>query len=181
MNVTPLDLRHPQFRTAFRGFDQVEVTSLLTAVADDYEQALRETDRLRQDVTRMEAMLNEHREHEKNLQNTLLTAQKLSDEIKAHAREEAGRIVREAESRADLLLEKAQLRLDDLQREIDGLKLKRRQVETSIEGTIQTLRDTLDYVRDSDHHRGDEKILIHRPRQAADPGAAEDSAVAVGR
>ena len=40
----------------FRGFDQVEVASFLAAVADDYEQALRETDRLRQDLMRMEAV-----------------------------------------------------------------------------------------------------------------------------
>ena len=181
MNVSPLDLRHQRFRVAFRGFDQVEVTSLLAAVADDYEQALRETDHLRQDLGRMEAMLNEHREHEKNLQNTLLTAQKLSDEIKDHAREEAVRIVREAEGRADLLLEKTQLRLDDLQREIDGLKLKRRQVETSIEGTIQTLRDTLDYIRNSDAHQGDEKILVHRPRPSGEPASTENKPLAISR
>ena len=78
MNVSPLDLRQQKFRTGFRGFDAVEVTEFLRAVADDYEAALRETDRLRQDLLRSEALLNEHREHEKNLKNTLLTAQKLA-------------------------------------------------------------------------------------------------------
>src|SRR2546425_4809597 len=100
MNVSPLDLRQQRFRKAFRGFDKVEVASFLAAVADDYEQALRETDRLRQDLSRMEAVLNEHREHEKNLRATLMTAQKLSDDIKEHAGQEARRIVREAEGRA---------------------------------------------------------------------------------
>ena len=47
MNVSPLDLRQQRFRSAFRGFDKIEVASFLAAVADDYEQALRETDRLR--------------------------------------------------------------------------------------------------------------------------------------
>ena len=61
MNVSPLDLRQQRFRSAFRGFDKVEVASFLTAVADDYEQALRETDKLRQDLAQMEAALNEHR------------------------------------------------------------------------------------------------------------------------
>ena len=77
------------FSQGFRGFDPVEVASFLAAVADDYEQALRETDRLRQDLMRMEAVLSEHREHEKNLQSTLMTAQKLSDDIKANAELEA--------------------------------------------------------------------------------------------
>jgi len=168
MNISPLDLRQQRFRVAFRGFDRIEVTSFLAAVADDYEQALRETDRLRQDLARMEAVLNEHREHEKNLRNTLMTAQKLSDDIKEHAGQEARRIVREAEGRAEIVLEKTQLRVDDIQREIDGLKLKRREVETSIESTILTLRNTLDYVRERDQRESDDKILIHRPRQTSE-------------
>src|SRR5713226_2780253 len=85
MNVSPLDLRQQHFRNAFRGFDKIEVTSFLMAVADDYEQALRETDRLRQDLARLEGVLGEHREHEKSLKTTLLAAQKLADDIKTHA------------------------------------------------------------------------------------------------
>ena len=64
--------------------------------------------------------------------------------------QEAARIIREAEGRSDLLLEKTAARLEDIQREIDGLKLKRKSVETSIEATIQTLRNTLEYVREQE-------------------------------
>jgi cell division initiation protein len=188
MNVSPLDLRQQRFRKAVRGFDMVEVTSFLAAVADDYEQALREADRLRQDLMRMEAVLNQHREHEKNLQATMMTAQKLSDDIKANAEAEAKRIVsaadaearrvattteaeakrmlREAETRSDLLLEKTQARLEDIQREIDGLKLKRKDVEITIEANIQTLRNTLEFVREQETRERDDRILLHRPRQA---------------
>src|SRR5215213_2163277 len=150
MNVSPLDLRQQRFRKAFRGFDPVEVASFLVAVADDYEQALREADRLRQDLMRMEAVLSEHREHEKNLQATMLTAQKLSDDIRAQAEVEASRIIREAEGRSDLLLDKTQARLEDIQREIDGMKLKRREVENSLESSISTLRSTLDFIREQE-------------------------------
>ena len=166
MNVSPLDLRQQRFRKAFRGFDPVEVASFLAAVADDYEQALRETDRLKHDLSRMEAVLAEHREHEKNLQNTLLMAHKLSDDIKANAELEGRRIVREAESRSELLLERTQARLEDIQREIDGLKLKRMDVETSIEANITTLKNTLEFVREQEARERDEKILLHRPRHA---------------
>jgi len=166
MNVSPLDLRQQRFRTAFRGFDKIEVTSFLAAVADDYEQALRETDRLRQDFSRMEAVLNEHREHERNLKATLMTAQRLSDDIKAQAEQEANRILREAESRSDMLLDKTQARLEDIQREIDGLRLKRKDAETTVEATIQTLRNTLEFVREQESLERDDRILIHRPRHA---------------
>lgn len=160
MNVSPLDLRQHRFRTAFRGFDKIEVTAFLVAVAEDYEQALLETDRLRQSLTRTDTMLNEHREQEQNLKSTLMTAQKLADDIKAHADQEARRIVREAEGRSDLLLEKTQARLEDIQREIDGMKLRRRDVETSIESTIQALRNTLEYVREQEARERDERTLL---------------------
>ena len=63
-------------------------------------------------------------------------------------------------------LETTQARLEDVQREIDGLKLKRRDVETSIEATIQVLRNTLEFVREQEARDRDEKILFHRPRHA---------------
>ena len=164
MNVSPLDLRQQQFRRAFRGFDKVEVTSLLLAAADDYEQALLETDRLRQELSRLEAVLKEHREHENGLKATLVTAQKLADDLKANAEEEARRIFRDAQGRSNFLLEKTRAHLEDVEREIDGLKLKRKDVETSIEATIQTLRNTLEFVREQEARERNERILLHRPR-----------------
>jgi cell division initiation protein len=178
MNVSPLDLRQQRFRTVMRGFDKVEVASFLTAVADDYEQALREADRMRQDVTRMEAALREHREHEKNLNATLLTAQKLADDIRTQAEEEAKRIVREAEGRCAVLLEKTQARLEDVQRGIDGLKLKRKDVETTIEATIQGLRNALEFVREQEAHDRDDRVLVHRPRPADYPPAGNRQSAA---
>ena len=90
----------------------------------------------------------------------------MSDDIRATADAQARQIVREAEGRSDLLLQKTQSRLEDVQREIDGMKLKRREVENSIESTIATLRNTLEFVREQEQRERDEKILLHRPRQA---------------
>ena len=161
MNVSPLDLRQQRFRSAVRGFDKVEVTAFLSAVADDYEQALRETDKLRQDVARMEAIINEHREHERTLKMTLVTAQRLADEIRSQADVESQRLQREAEGRAALMIDTAQARLEDIQREIDGMRLKRKDVESSIEATIQTLRHTLDFVREQDAREREDRGLLH--------------------
>jgi cell division initiation protein len=166
MKVTPLDLRQQRFKTVVRGYDRAEVAAFLGAVADDYEHALRETDRMQQDLVRMEAQLNEHREHERNLRNTLLTAQKLADEIRANAEQEGKRMVREAEGRADLLLQKAQVRLEELEHDISELKLRRRDSEGALEASIQALYRALEFIRDQDESRGDDKLLLHRPRQA---------------
>jgi cell division initiation protein len=169
MKVTPLDLRQQKFRTVVRGFDRAEVEAFLSETAEDYEQALRDADRLRDDLTRAQASLEEHRESERNLRNTLLTAQRLADEIRTNAETEAKRIVREAESRADVLQQKMQSRVDDIQREIDGLRLKRRDVENSLEATIAALRNALEFVHEQDQKEREDKVLLHRPRPAEPP------------
>ena len=162
MKVSPLDLRQQRFRKTLMGFDKVEVTSFLAAVSEDYENAMRETDKLRQEITRLQAIVEEHREHERNLKNTLMTAQRLADEIKANAEVEARRLIRDAESRSDLVLEKTQARLEDIQRDIDGLKLKRRDAETAVEATIQALRNTLEFVREQGSRDADEKTVLRK-------------------
>jgi cell division initiation protein len=173
MKVTPLDLRQQKFKTVMRGYDRGEVSAFLLEAADDYEGALRENDRLRQENTKLDAVLSEHRTQERNLKNTLMTAQKLADEIKEHANQEAARILREAEGRCDLLLQKAQARLEDVQREIDGLRMKRREVESSIEALIATLHNTLEYIHDQDARAREDKVLLHRPRVAEMPDVAK--------
>src|SRR6476646_2351746 len=89
MRISPLDMRQQRFRTALRGYDRTEVVAFLTEAADDYEHALREIDRMRGDLARMESLLGEHRDREANLRNTMLTAQRLADEIKESAQNEA--------------------------------------------------------------------------------------------
>jgi len=181
MRIAPLDLRQQRFKTAMRGFDRTEVVAFLTEAADDYEHALREIDRLRQDLQREGSLLNEHRERENNLRNTLLTAQRLSDEVKASAQTEAKLIVREAQGRADLLLQKAHARLEEIERDINDLRLRRRGVEGSLEASIQALYHALEFIRDQD--KPDDRVLLHRPRQpepaaqtrpAAEPPRAAD-------
>jgi cell division initiation protein len=182
MKVTPLDLRQAKLRVAMRGYDRNEVDALLSEVADDYEQALRETDRLHQELSRLEALVTEHREHERNLRNTLLTAQRLADEIREHAELDSKRVVEEAESRAELVLQRTQSRVEEVQREIDGLKMRRRDVETSLQATIATLRNALEFVREQELKEREDKVLLHRPRQApAEPApSATPQAQAVG-
>lgn len=171
MRIAPLDLRQQKFKKSVRGYDPTEVVAFLTEAADDYEHALREIDRLRQDLVRMEALLIEHREREANLRNTLLTAQRLSDDMKEAAQAEAKMIIREAQGRADLLLQKAQGRLDDFERDITELRLRRRGVEGTLEASIQTLYHALEFIRDQD--KPEEKVLLHRPRQPETPAAEE--------
>ncbi len=53
-----------------------------------------------------------------------------------------------------------------MQREIDGMKMKRREVETTLEASVTALRSTLDFVREQEQREREDKILLHRPRAA---------------
>jgi len=172
MRISPMDMRQQRFKAAFRGYDRTDVVAFLTEAADDYEHAMREIDRLRGDLMRMEALLGEHRLREANLRDTLLTAQRLSGEVKEQAQGEAKLIIREAQGRADLLLQKAQNRLEELDHDINELKLRRRDTEGALEASIQALYRALEFIRDQDESRAEDKVLLHRPRQA-DPAPAQ--------
>jgi cell division initiation protein len=162
LTVTPLDLRQTKFSTAMRGFDRAEVTSFLLEAAEGYEQALRENERLRQELVRLESSLTHYRELEGGLRNTLVSAQKVADDMRENATQEAARIVREAEGRAELMTQKAQAAHEDAQREIDALRLKRREAEASLESMIAALHNTLEFMREQEDR--DARVVPHRVR-----------------
>ena len=174
MRITPLDMRQHRFKPAMRGYDKTDVVAFLTEAADDYDQAMREIDRLRSDLMRMEALLAEHRQREQNLRDTLLTAQRLSGELKEAAQAEARMIVKEAQGRADLLIQKAQVRLEELDHDCNEMRLRRRDAEGQVEATIQALYRALEFIRDQDQTRSDDNVLLHRPRQVEPPAPSFD-------
>ena len=160
LGVSPLDLRQAKFNASLRGFDRTEVTTFLLEAADGYDQALRENERLRHDLVRLEASISQYRELESSLKSTLLTAQRVGDDMRETASQEAARIVREAEGRADLLLQRAQARHEDMQREIDGLRMKRREAQANLESIIGALHNTIDFIREQEQR---ERGVTHRP------------------
>ena len=166
MRITPLDVRQQRFKAAMRGFDKTEVVAFLTEAADDYEAVVRELDRMRGEVARMEGLLAEHRAREVTLRETLVTAQQLAQQVRDQGQREAKLIVDEAQKRAALILERAQGRLQAIERDISELHLRRRDTEGSLEASIQALYRALEFVREQGAaaHAAEEKILLHRPR-----------------
>lgn len=174
--VMPLDLRQARFNTSLRGFDREQVTAFLLEASEGYEQALRENERLRQELARLEGSLAQYRDLEGSLRTTLVTAQKTAedvresakktaDDVKAHAAQEAARMVREAEGRADLVVQKAHARQEDMLREIDMLRMKRREAEVHLESLIGSLRSTIEFAREQDQR--DQRVVAHHPRSVA--------------
>jgi cell division initiation protein len=135
--------------------------------------------RLRQEIVRLEASLNQFRELEGSLKSTLMSAQKIADDMHENAAQESARIVREAEGRAELVLQKAQAKLEAMQRDIDGLRLKRREAETSIEATISTLHSTLDFVREQE--RREREVVLGQCGASVDLTRSRIKPVSTGR
>ena len=170
-----MDMRQQRFKSAMRGYDRTEVVAFLTEAADDYEHAMREIDRLRGDLMRMEALLGRAPPaREQPPRHAADRATGCPRSSRKPAQTEAKLIVREAQGRADVLLQKAQVRLDELDHDCNELKLRRRDAEGSVEGVIQALYRALEFMRDQDQSRSEEKILLHRPRQA-DQSAAQNN------
>ncbi len=172
----PADLRQRRFGAGLRGFDRGEVLLFLTEVADDFEQALHEIHALQREVERLEDLLLDHRSREHTLRDTLLTAQRMSDEIRSTARSEAQEIVRDSEQRADLLIEKARTRLADVEREIEHLRTRRRQTEVEIEDSIKSMQHTLDEVRAQKDRDDRVRFMPPRTRSPESPEGVEPGA-----
>src|SRR4029077_20998507 len=112
------------------------------------------------------------RELEGSLKTTLMSAQKIADDMRENAQQEAARLVREAEGRVELMMQKAQAKTEDIEREIDGLRIKRREAEMNLESTIAALHNTLDFIREQDRRERDDRIIQHRPKITPVPANA---------
>jgi cell division initiation protein len=107
MNITPLDITQKQFRKALRGFDAEEVEAFLSLVASEFEGLVREVTTLREAGQRKDEERAEHRSRERALQETLVAAQKASQEIRDSARKEAEITLADAELQAEKIVQSA--------------------------------------------------------------------------
>jgi len=144
MKISPMDLQRQTFAQRLRGFDPAEVRTYLNIVAEEVAALQRERDGLEQEVQSLRALVDEHRQRETILKNTLLTAQRLSEEIKEAARKQSESVVKEAEIQADRLLELAQSRAQEVERGILDLRAHRSSLRTDVRALITRLTHILD-------------------------------------
>jgi cell division initiation protein len=138
MRITPHDIRQQQFSSKMlKGYDPHEVDAFLDDVAEDYESVLKETALLREQMAAIEERSRGVAERERSLQETLVTTQRLAEEMKAAARREAELIVREAELRAEKVLEAVRGEEARIRTEIHSLRRMRRQVFEEMTSTLE--------------------------------------------
>ncbi len=149
MRITPHDIRQQQFTVRmFRGFDSQEVDAFLEDVADDYEALLKENALLKEQIAAQEERSRGVVEREKNLNDVMVTSQRLVDEMKAAAKRESEEMrtaakreselfVREAELRGEKAVEAARGEEAKIRVEIATLKRMRRQLVEDFGATME--------------------------------------------
>jgi len=138
VRITPLDIRNHDFPRRLSGYDREEVDTFLRMLAEDYEAALRESQSLRERVNQLELRVQELTANEKLLQETLTTAQQLSDDLKQTAVKEAEVMVSEAEVKGEKVLDAAHRRAARLAEDIREMKQVRVRLAAAIRATIET-------------------------------------------
>jgi cell division initiation protein len=144
MELSPLEITQREFGRKFHGLDPEEVQSFLEQIAEELTQLLQENKDRAGQIQRLEAELHMHQEREDTLRNTLVTAQKMTEDIKASANREADLLMKETELKAERLLEQAHRKLAQVQAEIAELKRQRDLFAAKLRGLIKSHLDLLE-------------------------------------
>jgi len=114
--LTPLEIQKHRFSRKWKGLDPVEVASFLDMAAEDLETLARENAGLQDRIRALEEENAEHRQRERILKETLVSAQRASEDIRSGAQRQAEMIVREAQGSGERLTHNALQRAAEIER-----------------------------------------------------------------
>ena len=122
MSLTPVEIRHVKLGRSLLGYDRKTIDSLLADIVSSFEQVWRERADLRDELEELGTELTRQKEIEGALRNTLLSAERMADEVRGQARREADVIVSEARSTARDIVSGAENERERIQTEIRRLR-----------------------------------------------------------
>jgi cell division initiation protein len=128
MSLTPVEIRHVSLARKPVGYDRRATDQLLTDIAASFEHVWRERADLRDELEELESELARQKELEQALRNTLLSAERMADDVRAQARREADVIVAEARAAARDIVSGAESERERMNTEIRRL----RDIETGV-------------------------------------------------
>jgi cell division initiation protein len=160
MPLTPLDIHNKEFGRAFRGYREDEVDLFLDEIVREFESLLKENASLRERLETLSSKVEQYRELEDTLHNTLIIAQETAEDVKASARKEAELIVREAEQEAAETQRRAQSRLSELSDTYEELRkqmrLFRARLKSELSGQLELVEQ---HMRSSENNRSLEQLV----------------------
>lgn len=143
MHLTALDIQKQTFSKKLKGFNVDEVRAYLHLVAEEVERLVRDLDRLSRENAMLREDLEDHSHREQILKDTLLSAQKVSEDVRATAHKDAELIVKDAELLSERLVGQAMQRVADLEKAIQDLKIERKVARNKLQGTLDLVQQLL--------------------------------------
>ena len=100
--ITAQDIREKTFeKSKFGGYDMAQVDEFLEELADDLTNTQKEVTVLKSKMKVLVDKIEEYRNNEAALNKSILSAQKLAQEIEAEANQKAAKVLADAEKKAD--------------------------------------------------------------------------------
>lgn len=120
--LTPVEIQNKDFKRAtIRGYKEDEVEEFLVRVAADYDKLYRENEKLKEQANLNEKEIAQFRRLEKNLQDTLMVAQKTAEEVISSAKKNAEEMRNNTQLECQNIREQAQM---DARRRMDEANSK---------------------------------------------------------
>lgn len=168
MALTPLEIQKMRFSQKMRGYDPTEVDGFLSLLAEELTGRVAQAEKLEREnrYYRQRLEETEHREHQ--LQQTLLRAQKVSEDITANARHEAELLVKEAEITADKIVQQAIEQSTRFESKIAELRTARRELQLKFKNTLDLFQRILEAEMDDERSTA---TVLTLPRRRRDAGA----------
>jgi cell division initiation protein len=166
MALTPLEIQKMRFTQKMRGYDPTEVDSFLSLLAEELTARLAQIEKLERENRWYRQRLDEAEQREHQLQQTLLRAQKVSDEITQNARREAELTVREAELTADKIVQQAVEQSTRIEGKIAELRTQRRELQLKFKNTLDLFQRILEAEMDEERSTATVLTLPRKRREA---------------
>jgi|WetSurMetagenome_2_1015567.scaffolds.fasta_scaffold301439_1 cell division initiation protein len=146
MKLTPLDIRHKEFKRGMRGYADVEVDEFLDQIADEYERLFKENIDLQDRLEALDDKVAGYKRIEETLQKTLVNAQASAEEQKQNASKQAQLILQDAELKARQMVNEAYSERQAIEQGMAKLRSAeedfRYKFKTMIEGYLRQIQDT---------------------------------------
>ncbi|GAB4433331.1 MAG: DivIVA domain-containing protein [bacterium] len=146
MRITPIDIQEQKFKVSFRGYDKDEVDNFLDAVATQMEDLLRENSFIKEELDRLTKEVEHLKAMEDTLKDTIISAQKMSEDFKETARREAENIVAEARVRAEKILFDAEKRVSELNSELAKISGKAVEIRETVKAMFSSFLENIEKV-----------------------------------
>ena len=147
MSISKIDLLNKKFSKSMFGYDKAEVEELLLEIAETVGALSEDKKNLARKVQRLETAVEEYRKREETLRDTLMSTQRMVEDIRLNAEREASNVVDEAQLKAEGMVQQAHNRVAEVYEEINLLKRQRVQFELELRGVIETHLGMLDAAR----------------------------------